>query len=62
MLLLGPQEAELPMAAAAQIIERICDVAATFATTVRHGFAGQVTQGTLDTIVQRIDDNLRRLR
>lgn len=62
MLALGATEAELPLAVAAAIIDRICSVAATFADTVRQQFAGQVTQDTLDTIEQRIDANLQALR
>lgn len=62
MLALGVQEAELPVSAAAEIIDRICSVAATLAATVRHRFAEQVTPDTLDTIEQRINDNIQRLR
>lgn len=62
MLALGTQEAELPVSAAAEIIERICNVATTFAATVRQQFSQRVTQDTLDTIERRINDNIQRLR
>lgn len=62
MLALGTQEAELRVSAAAEIIERICNVANTFAATVRQQFPQQVTQDTLDTIERRINDNIQRLR
>lgn len=61
MLLLG-HEAELSAHAAGKIIERICEVASTFASQARHRFPDQVTPDTLRHIQARIDENLRRLR
>lgn len=61
MLLLGQKEAELSRSAASEVIDRICSVAGTFASTVRNLFPDQVTQDTLNTIQSRIDGNVRRL-
>ena len=44
------------------IIDRICDVASTFAATAKGMFSGQITQDTLRVIQGRINDNIGRLR
>lgn len=62
LLLLGTREAELSAQAAGAVIDRIRDAAGAFASTAKRLIPGQITQGTLRTIQDRIDDNIGRLR
>ncbi|MBH2019538.1 MAG: type II toxin-antitoxin system HipA family toxin [Burkholderiales bacterium] len=62
MLRLGTHEAELSAREAGPLIDQICDVASTFATTAQRMFPGQITQDTRRVIQGRIDDNIGRLR
>lgn len=55
-------EAEVPRAAANDIIERIGQVAYQFTAITERDYPGAITRGTLKTIQSRIDENLRLLR
>lgn len=55
-------EAEVPHAAAHDIIERIGQVACQFTAIAERDYPGAITRGTLKTIQSRIDENLRLLR
>lgn len=62
LLALGTEEAELSAHEAADIIDRICQVASGFTARARQLHPGRITQDTLRTIQSRIDDNIRSLR
>jgi len=61
LLVLAVEEAELSVADAAAIIERICQVASGFTARAKQQLPGGITQDTLRTIQVRINDNIERL-
>ncbi|HGT3367025.1 TPA: type II toxin-antitoxin system HipA family toxin [Pseudomonas aeruginosa] len=61
LLALAVEEAELSAGDAADIIERICQVASGFTDRARRQIPGSITQDTLRTIQARIDHNIERL-
>ncbi|MDA8480260.1 type II toxin-antitoxin system HipA family toxin [Citrobacter sp. Awk 4] len=58
---LGEQEAELMPEQVAEIIEKICAVAARFSEIAKDLYPGHITQATLNTIQKRIIENIHRL-
>ncbi|MCY1493850.1 hypothetical protein D9M68_276940 [compost metagenome] len=61
LLVLAVEEADLSAGEAADIIERICQVASGFTARARRQFPGSITQDTLRTIQARIDHNIELL-
>lgn len=62
LLALAVEEADLSAGDAAEIIERICQVASGFTTSAKRQFSGSsITQDTLRTIQARIDHSIERL-
>ncbi|HCT7101455.1 type II toxin-antitoxin system HipA family toxin [Pseudomonas aeruginosa] len=61
LLALAVEEAELSAGDAADIIERICQIASGFTDRAKRQFPGSITQDTLRTIQARIDHNIERL-
>ncbi|MDI3273489.1 type II toxin-antitoxin system HipA family toxin [Pseudomonas sp. MDT1-16] len=55
-------EAEVSVATAGGIIDRICHVASQFAAFAENMYPRVITQNTLDTIQGRIDENINLLR
>lgn len=55
------EEAEVPVDVAGRIIDGICEVASQFATVAANLFPQTITQDTLRTIQDRIDQNVARL-
>lgn len=62
LIRLGLQEAGLSESEIKQIIERISDVAAGFATKAKAMLPGKITNNTLRDIQSQIDRNINRLR
>lgn len=56
------EEAEVPLDVAGSMIDGICDVASRFATIAEKLHPGRITQDTLRTVQDRIDQNVTRLR
>ncbi|KEY57440.1 type II toxin-antitoxin system HipA family toxin [Serratia sp. DD3] len=55
------EEAEMPANIASTLIDRFCDVAGQFATLAKQMYPQAITPGTLQTIQQRIDENINLL-
>jgi serine/threonine-protein kinase HipA len=55
------EEAEVPPDTAGRVIDGICDVASRFATIAENLYPQVITQDTLRTIQDRIDQNVARL-
>jgi len=61
LLKLAVEEADLSARDAADVIERICQVASSFTASAKRQFPRSITRDTLRTIQARIDDNIARL-
>lgn len=62
LLMLGEQEAELSNADVNDVIDEICDVAEEFSAIAKKTLPDQITQDTLTSIQDRINENVKRLR
>lgn len=58
---LGELEAELSAALVAEIIERVCTVAAKFSQIAQDRYPEQITSATLNAIQKQLNENVRRL-
>jgi serine/threonine-protein kinase HipA len=58
---LGEQEAELSAANVAEIIEKVCTVAANFSQIAKDRYPGKITPATLNDLQKRMNENIRRL-
>ncbi|MEG1598605.1 MAG: type II toxin-antitoxin system HipA family toxin [Citrobacter sp.] len=58
---LGEQEAELSAANVAEIIEKVCTVAANFSQIAKDRYPGQITPATLNDLQKQMNENIRRL-
>lgn len=61
LLRLAVEEVDLSSRDAADVIERICQVASGFTASAKRQFPRSITRDTLHTIQARIDDNIARL-